>query len=164
MNGKPSFALRAVVMTLAAGLVVDPIVFAQQPPPQRTQAEVSAGQTKPSGKTFSQQDLDELLAPIALYPDALLAQVFMASTYPLEVVEAARWQKANATLKDKALEEAVAKQTWDESVKALTAVPQVLTMMNEKLDWTTKLGDAFLEQQETMLKSVQAMRKKADEA
>ena len=164
MNGKPSFALRAVVMTLAAGLVVDPIVFAQQPPPQRTQAEVSAGQTKPSGKTFSQQDLDELMAPIALYPDALLAQVLMASTYPLEVVEAARWQKANSTLKDKALEDALQKVEWDPSVKALTTVPQVLTMMNEKLDWTTKLGDAFLAQQEELLKTAQSLRKKADEA
>src|SRR6187401_1740511 len=166
MNGRPSFALRVVVTALATSLVVDPIVFAQQPPPQRTAAEVSAqsGQAAPSGKTFSQQDLDELMAPIALYPDALLAQILMASTYPLEVVEAARWQKANSSLKDKALEEALKKQTWDDSVKALAAVPQVLTMMNEKLDWTTKLGDAFLADQEKVLKTAQALRKKADEA
>src|SRR6187401_1498314 len=116
---RPSFGLRAVVAALATSLVVDPIAFAQQPPAQRTAAEVSAGQTKPSGKTFSQQDLDELMAPIALYPDALLSQILMASTYPIEVVEAARWQKANSTLKDKALEEALKKQTWDDSVKAL---------------------------------------------
>ena len=115
-------------------------------------------------KTFTQQDLDELLAPIALYPDALLAQVLMASTYPLEIVEAARWQKANPTLKDKALEDALEKQTWDPSVKSLTAVPQVLTMMNEKLDWTQKLGDAFLAQQEDVMKTVQALRKKAEAA
>ena len=165
MNGRPSLALRAVVMAIAAGLVLDPIAFAQQPPPQRTQAEVSGAQAdKPAGKTFSQQDLDELMAPIALYPDALLAQVLMASTYPLEVVEAARWQKANATLKDKALEDALTKVEWDPSVKALTTVPQVLTMMNEKLDWTTKLGDAFLAQQEELLKTAQSLRKKADAA
>src|SRR5512144_2389017 len=114
--------------------------------------------------TFTPEQLEQIMAPIALYPDALLAQVFMASTYPLEVVEAARWQKANATLKDKALEEAVAKQTWDESVKALTAVPQVLTMMNEKLDWTTKLGDVFLAKQEEVLKTVQSLRLKAEQA
>jgi len=166
MNGRPSFALRVVVTALATSLVVDPIVFAQQPPPQRTAAEVSAqsGQTTPSGKTFSQQDMDELMAPIALYPDALLSQVLMASTYPLEVVEAARWQKANSTLKDKALEDALEKQSWDPSVKSLATVPQVLTMMNEKLEWTTKLGDAFLAQQEDLLKTTQALRKKADEA
>ena len=165
MDGKSSLTLRLILASLAASLVADPLAFAQQPaPPQRTAAEVSAAQPKASGATFSQQDLDELLAPIALYPDALLAQVLMASTYPLEVVEAARWQKQNSTLKDKALEEAVKKQTWDESVKALTAVPQVLTMMNEKLDWTTKLGDAFLAQQENVLKTAQSLRKKAEEA
>jgi hypothetical protein len=153
---------RAAAITVACALATGSVVLAQQPAPQP--AAPAAGQTQPSGTTFTQKDMDELLAPIALYPDALLAQVFMASTYPLEVVEAARWQKQNATLKDKALEDAVAKQTWDESVKALTAVPQVLTMMNEKLDWTTKLGDAFLAQQEAMLKTVQTLRKKADEA
>ena len=161
---RPSFGLRAVVAVVATSLVVDPIAFAQQPPAQRTAAEVSAGQTKPSGKTFSQQDLDELMAPIALYPDALLSQVLMASTYPLEIVEAARWQKSNSTLKDKALEDALEKQSWDPSVKSLATVPQVLTMMNEKLDWTTKLGDAFLAQQEDVLKTTQGLRKKADEA
>jgi len=165
MDRKPSRTLRLVATAIAASLALDPIAFAQQPaPPQRTAAEVSATQPKASGATFSQQDLDELLAPIALYPDALLAQVLMASTYPLEVVEAARWQKQNASLKDKALEEAVKNQTWDESVKALTIVPQVLTMMNEKLDWTTKLGDAFLAQQENVLKTAQSLRKKAEEA
>jgi hypothetical protein len=138
-------------------------VLAQQPAPQPAQAAAS-GQTQPSGKTFTQKDLDELLAPVALYPDALLAQVFMASTYPLEVVEAARWQKQNASLKDKQLEDALQARTWDASVKSLTAVPQVLTMMNEKLDWTTKLGDAFLAQQEQMLKTVQTLREKAEQA
>jgi hypothetical protein len=165
MDRKPSRTLRLVATAIAASLALDPIAFAQQPAPaQHTAQEVSSTQPKASGATFSQQDLDELLAPIALYPDALLAQVLMASTYPLEVVEAARWQKQNASLKDKALEEALKKQTWDESVKALTTVPQVLTMMNEKLDWTTKLGDAFLAQQENVLKTAQSLRKKAEEA
>ena len=167
MNRKPSLTLRLIVAAAAATLVADPLAFAQSQP-ARTTEEVSAAlassKPAPSGKAFTQQDLDELLAPVALYPDALLAQVLMASTYPLEVVEAARWQKQNSTLKDKALEEAVKKQTWDESVKALTAVPQVLTMMNEKLDWTTKLGDAFLAEQEKVLKTAQSLRKKADEA
>ena len=155
-------ATRLLTAAVAAGLLLDPIVFAQQPPAPA--ATPTSAKPAASGKTFSQQDMDELLAPIALYPDALLAQVFMAATYPLEVVEAARWQKTNASLKDKALEDALAQQSWDPSVKALATVPQVLTMMNEKLDWTTKLGDAFLAQQEEMLKTVQTLRKKAEDA
>src|SRR5262249_7635948 len=90
--------------------------------------------------------------------------ILMASTYPLEVVEAARWSKSNPNVKDKALEDAMLKQTWDPSVKALTSVPQVLTMMNEKIDWTQKLGDAFLAQQEDLLKTAQELRKKAEAA
>jgi len=172
MEKQPSFTLRIVAYAVAASLCLEPLAFAQQPPPppQQPAAQPPAGGAAPaaqkpaSGKTFSQQDLDELLAPIALYPDALLAQVLMASTYPLEVVEAARWQKANPSLKEKALEEAVQKQSWDPSVKALTAVPQVLTMMNEKLDWTTKLGDAFLAQQAEILKTAQTLRVKAEQA
>ncbi|MEZ5585570.1 MAG: DUF3300 domain-containing protein [Sedimenticolaceae bacterium] len=117
-----------------------------------------------TSKTFSQQELDEVLAPIALYPDALLAQVLMASTYPMEVVEAARWAKANPDLKDKALEDALQEQSWDPAVKAIVAVPQVLTMMDEKLDWTQKLGDAFLVQQEEVMRTVQNLRGKAKDA
>jgi hypothetical protein len=162
MDHRPSLTMRLLVAAVSTTLVIDPLVFAyaQQPPAAAPAAAAPAA----SGKTFSQQELDELLAPVALYPDALLAQVLMASTYPLEVVEAARWQKANASLKDKELEAALEKQTWDPSVKALATVPQVLTMMNEKLDWTTKLGDAFLASQEDVLKTSQKLRKKADEA
>ena len=165
MERKPSLTLRVVVLAVSASLAIEPVVFAQQPGASATQTAAAAPTAQaPAGKTFSQQQLDELLAPIALYPDALLAQILMAATYPLEVVEAARWQKANPTLKDKALEEALEKQAWDPSVKSLTAVPQVLTMMNEKLDWTTKLGDAFLAQQEDVLKTAQTLRAKADQA
>src|SRR4051812_10454243 len=98
------------------------------------------GATKTSStKTFSQQELDQLLAPVALYPDDLLAQVLMASTYPLDVVMAERWVKANPKLKGKELEDALQKQPWDPSVKSLVVVPQVLTMMSEKIDWAQKL-------------------------
>ncbi len=164
MEEKPSLTLRLVVLAVSACLIAEPVAYAQQgTAPAQKQASAAPAQPA-SGKTFSQQNLDELLAPIALYPDALLSQVLMASTYPLEVVEAARWQKANASLKDKALEDALQQQSWDPSVKSLTAVPQVLTMMNEKLDWTTKLGDAFLAQQEDVLKTAQALRGKAQQA
>ena len=85
----------------------------------------------------------------------------MASTYPLEIVAAERWVKANPGLKDKALEDALQQQTWDPSVKSLAVFPQVLTMMSEKIDWTQKLGDAFLAQQKDVMATAQALRAKA---
>src|SRR6516164_1691733 len=106
--------------------------------------------------------LEQLVAPIALYADALLSQVLMASTYPLEVVAAARWSQANTGVTGQALEDAMQKQPWDPSVKALTAVPQTLQMMNDKLDWTQQLGDAFLAQQSAVLDAVQRLRARAD--
>ena len=122
-----------------------------------------AGAAAPAAgaKTFQQAELDQLLAPIALYPDALLAQVLMASTYPLEIVQADRWRKANPDLKDKKLEDALQQQPWDASVKSLAAFPQVLAMMSEKIDWTQKLGDAFLAQQKDVMATAQALRAKA---
>jgi uncharacterized membrane protein YgcG len=111
---------------------------------------------------FKQEELDQLIAPVALYPDDLLAEVFMASTYPLEVVQAARWAKANSKLKDDQLTKALEQQPWDPSVKALVNFPQTLQMMNEKLDWTQKLGDAFLAQQKQVMDTVQNLRRKAD--
>jgi len=111
--------------------------------------------------TFKPEQIDQLVAPIALYPDSLLAQVLMASTYPLEVVEAARFLKENPNLKDQALDDALKPKTWDPSVKSLVSFPQVLTMMNEKLDWTQQLGDAFLAQQGDVMDAVQRLRSKA---
>jgi hypothetical protein len=111
--------------------------------------------------SFKPEELDQLVAPIALYPDSLLAQVLMASTYPLEIVSAARWVEANPKLKDQALDEALQAQPWDPSVKSLTVFPEVLTMMNEKLDWTQKLGDAFLAQQADVMNAIQRLRSKA---
>jgi hypothetical protein len=110
----------------------------------------------------SAAQLEQLVAPIALYPDALLSQVLMASTYPLEVVAAARWSQANPNVAGDALQTAMEKQTWDPSVKALTAIPQTLQMMNDKLDWTQQLGDAFLAQQGDVLDAVQRLRARAD--
>jgi hypothetical protein len=113
---------------------------------------------------FKKEEIEQFVAPIALYPDSLIAQILMASTYPLEVVSAARWSKANPSVKDKALEDAMQKQTWDPSVKSLTAFPNVLAMMNEKLDMTQKLGDAFLGQQKEVLAAIQRLRAKAQAA
>jgi hypothetical protein len=113
---------------------------------------------------FSQAELDQMLAPIALYPDSLLAQVLMASTYPLEVVMADRWVKAHPNLSGDQLQAELDNQNWDPSVKALVPFPQVLAMMGEKLEWTERLGDAFLDQQEEVMDAVQKLREKAREA
>ena len=119
---------------------------------------------KQSRPAFTQQELDQMLAPIALYPDSLLSQIFMASTYPLEVVEAARWSKANPNLKGEQAVQAVAENTWDPSVKSLVAFPQILKMMDEKLNWMERLGDAFLAQQQEVMDTVQSLRQKASDA
>jgi hypothetical protein len=118
-------------------------------------------QSESKEKPFKQEELDQLLAPIALYPDSLLAQIFMASTYPLEVVQAGRWVEQNESLTEDALTEALEQQNWDPSVKSLVNFPQVLQMMNEKIDWTQKLGDAFLAQQKDVMDTAQNLRKKA---
>jgi hypothetical protein len=117
-----------------------------------------------SSKPFTNEQLDQLLAPIALYPDALLAQVLMAATYPLEVVEAARWSQANPSLKGDAAVAAVKNQDWDVSVKSLTAFPQTLQMMSNQLDWTQKVGDAMIGQQKEVAASVQRLRARAEAA
>ena len=117
-----------------------------------------------SGAPLSKAQLEQLVAPIALHPDPLLSQMLMASTYPIEVVQAARWAKENPGVSGAALEDAMQKQPWDPSVKALTAVPQALQMMSDKLDWTQQLGDAFLGQQEELLAAVQHLRQRAQAA
>ncbi|MGW8195383.1 MAG: DUF3300 domain-containing protein [Desulforhopalus sp.] len=114
-------------------------------------------------RIFSQKELDQLLAPIALYPDSLLAQILMASTYPLEIVEAERWAKKNDGLKGDDLAAALELQNWDPSVKSLVNFPQVLEMMNERLEWTQKLSDAFLAQREEVMDTVQKLRTRARE-
>ena len=121
-------------------------------------------QQQPQQQSLTQQELAQLVAPIALYPDALLAQVLTASTYPLEVAMAARWSEKNPDLKGAALEDAMQKVSWDPSVKGLTSVPQVLAMMNDKLDWTQHLGEAFLAQPDDIQNAIQALRARADEA
>ena len=105
--------------------------------------------------------MDSLVAPIALYPDPLLAQTLAASTYPLEVIQLEQWYANNKYLKDKALADAVAKQPWDPSVQALVAFPDVVQRMAGNIQWTTDLGNAFLAQQSDVMDAVQRMRAKA---
>ncbi len=111
--------------------------------------------------TLSEGQLEQLAAPIALYPDSLISQVLIAATYPLEVVEAARWQKSNPKLKGDALGKAVEKQTWDASVKSLVNFPDVLAMLSDRLSWTQQLGNAVLGQQKELMNAVQRLRAKA---
>ncbi len=113
---------------------------------------------------FRQAELDQMLAPVALYPDSLLSQILMASTYPLEVVQAARWSRANPGLSGQEAVRAAEHMDWDPSVQSLTAFPQILDMMDEKLDWTEDLGEAFLAQQADVMDSVQALRRRAEAA
>jgi len=105
-----------------------------------------------------------LVAPIALYPDSLVAQILAAATFPEQVVEADRWVQAHPDLKDEALGQAVDQQPWDPSVKALTAFPSVLGNMDKNLSWTSSLGDAYYNQQQDVMDAVQVMRQRAQEA
>lgn len=152
--------VRVVFVLLLAFLVAAPGgVLAQAPPPPPP----PAGQP-PAPPQLRPEELDQLLAPIALYPDSLLAHVLMAATYPLEVVQAARWVKDNPSLKGDQVTAAIRDKPWDPSVKSLAQFPDVLGMLNERLDWTQKLGDAFLAQQRDLTASVQRLRKRAQEA
>lgn len=154
---KEWFRLTAVLCTV---LLVPGDLPAQQAPAASQAASPStpAAAEKPP-KTADQ--LDTLVAPIALYPDPLLAQVLAASTYPLEIVQARRWLQANAKLKGEELTKAAQKQPWDPSVQAMVPFPDALKLLDENLQWTTELGDTFLDQQSDLMDAVQRMRKKA---
>jgi len=136
---------------------------AQAPPPQDTQAPEQNVQAPPYAQQTPEQ-LQRLVAPIALYPDSLVAQVLAASTFPEEVVEADRWVQAHPDLKGEALGQAVDQEPWDPSVKALAAFPSVLGNMDKNLSWTSSLGDAYYNQQQDVMDAVQVMRRKAQDA
>ncbi len=150
---------RGFVFLLCAALLVsgDGIVLAQQEPPAAAQQEKQAPK-------LSADQIDSLVAPIALYPDPLLSQTLVASTYPLELIQAQQWLKKNSSLKGDALTQAVEKQDWDPSVQAMAAFPDLVKRMTEDITWTTNLGNAFLAQQEDVMDSVQRLRLKAKEA
>ena len=123
----------------------------------------AAAPAEPPAEKLPADQLDSLVAPIALYPDPLLAQVLAASTYPLELVQLQQWLEKNKDLKDKALADAVAKQPWDPSVQSMAAVPDVVKRLADDIQWTTDLGNAFLDQQSDVMDAVQRMRKKAED-
>jgi hypothetical protein len=135
-----------------------PLGAQEQAPPTASTPTTSAP------TTFTNDRLEQMAAPIALYPDALVAQILMASTYPLEIVEASRWVEKNPALTGAALEEALKQNEWDPSVKALCGFPTVLKQMNDNLAWTKDLGDAFLAQKVELMDTIQKMRHKALDA
>jgi len=165
---------KLVAVAAALGLIVTQAAQGQQPGPPSPSAPVpaqqpsasappAAQQDQPAASPFKPEELDQILAPIALYPDELIIQILTAATYPLEIVMAARWvaDPKNAALKGDMLVKALEGQSWDASVKSLVPFPSVLKMMSDKLDWTQKLGDAFLSQEADCLASVQSLRRKA---
>ena len=138
--------MRKLLVALLALLIAVPPAYAQE------------------RQAYGQAELDQMLAPVALYPDALLSQVLMASTYPLEIVEAARWSRAHPGIQGDEAVRAVADKDWDPSVKSLLAFPNLLTRMDEQLDWTRRLGDAFLAQEGQVMDTVQQLRQRAQAA
>ena len=157
----------ALAIFLAGLAPVEAQDAAPSPPAEAPQAAPAAqAPPAPQAPVFRTEEIDQMVAPIALYPDQLLAQVLMASTYPLEVVKAERWLEdpANAKLSGDPLAAALEQQPWDPSVKSLVPFPAVLKMMNDKLDWTQRLGDAFLAQQADVMSSVQRLRRQAQDA
>ena len=148
---------RGFLFLLALVVIASTVAYGQQPI-------AAANEPSAAAAPLPQRELDALLAPIALYPDELLAQVLMASTYPLEIVMATRFVQQNPSLTGDALDQALRDQNWDPSVLSLTAYPQVLVMMNDKLDWTQRLGDAFLANQQQVMDTVQALRSRAQAA
>ena len=136
---------------------------AQAPGQAPEQAPAQTGQAPPYTQQTPEQ-LQQLVAPIALYPDSLLSQILAASTFPEQVVEADQWVQAHPDLKGDDLAKAVDQQPWDPSVKALTAFPTVLGNMDKNLSWTSSLGDAYYNQQQVVMNAVQEMRQKAEAA
>jgi hypothetical protein len=154
--GKTLIALTLLI----ANPVAVPAQTADNPPGPSTTPQPAA-QSLPGAELLKPEQLEALVAPIALYPDELLANVLAASTYPLEVVQADRWLKERKALKGDALKSEVEKQSWDNSVKALSSTPDVIATMSDKIDWTKNLGDAVLAQQADVLDAIQRLRSKA---
>jgi len=145
-------------------LMATPVAVSAQTtdnPPAPSSSAQPASQQPPAAELLKPEQLEALVAPIALYPDELLANVLAASTYPLEVVQADRWLKEHKTLKGDALQKEVEKQSWDNSVKALASTADVISMMSDKVDWTKNLGDAVLAQQPDVMDAVQRLRSRA---
>ena len=158
--GGPKFGLATQILV---SILASALLFAVSPQNLLADQDVQVPQAPPHSRNTPDQ-LQQLVAPIALYPDSLVAQILAASTFPEQVVEADRWLQAHSDLKGDALGQAVDSQPWDPSVKALTAFPSVLGNMDKNLSWTSSLGDAYYNQQPAVMDAVQAMRQRAQAA
>ena len=158
--GGPKFGLATQILV---SILSSALLFAVWPQNLLADQDAQAPQAPPHSRNTPDQ-LEQLVAPIALYPDSLVAQILAASTFPEQVVEADRWLQAHSDLKGDALGQAVDSQPWDPSVKALTAFPSVLGNMDKNLSWTSSLGDAYYNQQPAVMDAVQAMRQRAQAA
>jgi hypothetical protein len=158
LAASPFGTVRGLIALICSLLIAggDSAIYAQPSPQEAAPAEQAA--------KIPNDQLDSLVAPIALYPDPLLAQMLAASTYPLEVMQLQQWLMAHKELKDKALTDAVKKQDWDPSVQGLAALPDAVKQLSENIKWTTELGNAFLAQQGDVMDAVQRMRQKAQGA
>ncbi len=148
---KVQWIIRQAVGLVCASLLACGLVFAQQTAPTEQAPE----------QLLSAEQLNTLVAPVALYPDALLSQVLVAATYPLEIVEVGQWLKRNSNLQGPQLVDAARQQKWDPSIQALVAFPDVIKRLNADIRWTTDLGNAFLSQQADVMNAVQRMRAQA---
>ncbi len=166
--GSRSFHCLMAVLSVALLSPAYPVAFAQQTATQTASpAEETATQSalpEQEAPKIPNDQLDSLVAPIALYPDPLLSQTLVASTYPLEIVQLQQWLGNNPNLKDKALADAVEKQNWDPSIQAMAVLPDVVKQLADNIAWTSQLGDAFLSQQSDVMDAVQRMRTKAEGA
>src|SRR5271169_6098024 len=149
-----STRITAIVLLFALFVPGSPLLFAQDQPPA----------LPPPDQTLTPDQLNDLVAPIALYPDPLLSQILVASTYPLELVQAYQWLQRNPGLNGPARTQAAQEQNWDPSVQALVVFPDVLKRLNDDVTWTTNLGNAFLAQQQDVMDAVQRMRQRAQDA
>jgi len=149
---------RAIALVSAAALAQSGVTLTASP-----QTQTAASTTGQQAVKLSNDQLDSLVAPIALYPDPLLAQVLAASTYPLEIIQLQQWLAKHPDLKGEALAAAVEKENWDPSVQAMAALPDVIKRLGDEIKWTTDLGNAFLAQEKDVMDAVQRMRKKASD-
>ena len=148
---------RSLALTCAMLLLPGEVALYSWSHPSQAAPQTAAEQAAPK---IPPEQLDALVAPIALYPDPLLTQALVASTYPLEIVQLQQWLEKNKNLKDKALTDAAMKQPWDPSVQAMVVLPDVVKRLANDIQWTTDLGNAFLAQQSDVMDAVQRMRKK----
>ena len=160
----PKKLITCVALCVAILMVVPGGLSANQDESSPNSTQAPPEQQRPQSAQLTPAQLQDLVAPIALYPDALVAQILAASAYPTQIVEAERFLQQNPGLKGEALATEVDKQDWDPSVKALTAFPTVLANLDKNLAWTSELGDANVNQQEAVMTAVQVMRNKAEEA